>query len=162
MPTPMPETPTTHEWISKVLEEHRQLNEMVAELREFLDEPRPAVGEKGAHTWSTQLTQRLVRLHDALYLHFREEEEGGMMEDLTEAHPRATGAVESLFSDHEKILRGLRRCTAGAMEYSEGHEPEDAGLRRRLARILDCLHHHEMEETDLIQRLEYEMIGPGD
>lgn len=158
----MPETTTTHEWIAKVLEEHRQLNAMVADLRLFLDEPRPAVGEKGAHAWSTRLTRHLVRLHDALYLHFREEEEGGMMEELTEAHPRATGAVEGLMSDHETILRGLRRCTAGAMEYSEGREPADAALRRRLVRILDCLHEHETAETRLIQRLEYEMVGAAD
>ena len=158
----MPETTTTHEWIAKVLEEHRQLNAMVADLRLFLAEPRPAVGQKGAHTWSTKLARHLVRLHDALYLHFREEEEGGMMEELTEAHPRATGAVEGLIGDHEEILRGLRRCTAGAMKYSEGREPADAGLRRRLTRILDCLHEHEVAETDLIQRLEYEMVGAAD
>jgi len=158
----MPETTTTHEWIEKVLEEHRQLNAMVADLRLFLEEPRPEAGQKGAHVWSTELTRRLVRLHDALFRHFREEEEGGMMEELTEAHPRATGAVESLVHDHEEILRDLRHCTAGAMQYSEGTGPTDAAPRRRLVQILDCLHKHEVAETDLIQRLEYEEIGPGD
>jgi hypothetical protein len=158
----MPETTTTHEWIQKVLEEHRQLNAMVADLRLFLEEPRPAVGQKGAHVWSTELTGRLVRLHDALFRHFREEEEGGMMEELTEAHPRATGAVEGLVHDHEEILRNLRRCTSRAMEYSDGIESADPALRRRTLKILDCLHRHEVAETDLIQRLEYEEIGPGD
>ena len=158
----MPETTTTHEWIQKVLEEHRQLNQMVADLRSFLEQPRPAPGRKGAHVWSTELTRRQVVLHDALYRHFREEEEGGMMEELTEAHPRATGAVEELVDDHEKILRDLRRCTSIAMEYSEGKTAPDVRLRRRLSRILDCLHEHEVAETDLIQRLEYEMIGAGD
>ncbi len=158
----MPETTTTHEWIETVLEEHRQLNAMVADLRRFLEAPRPEVGRKGAHAWSTEITRRLVRLHDALFRHFREEEEGGMMEELTEAHPRATGAVEGLVHDHVEILRDMRRCSTAAMEYSDGIEPADAGLRRRIARILDCLHEHEVAETDLIQRLEYEMIGPGD
>ena len=101
----MPETTTTHEWIETVLEEHRQLNAMVADLRLFLEAPRPEVGQKGAHAWSTELTRHLVQLHDALFRHFREEEEGGMMEELTEAHPRATGAVEGLVHDHEKILK---------------------------------------------------------
>ncbi|MHC4816219.1 MAG: hemerythrin domain-containing protein [Planctomycetota bacterium] len=158
----MPETTTTHKWIQTVLEEHRQLNAMVADLRSFLEAPRPEVGQKGAHVWSTELTQRLVRLHDSLYRHFREEEEGGMMEELTAAHPRATGSVEALMSEHSKILGELRRCTAGAMQYSEGTEPTDAALRSRLGQILDCLHHHEMAETDLIQRLEYEELGLGD
>lgn len=158
----MPEKTTTREWIERVLEEHRQLNEMVADLRSFLEQPRPSPGQKGAHAWSTELTRRQVVLHDALFRHFREEEEGGMMEELTEAHPRATGAVEDLVHDHEKILRELRRCTSRTMEYSEGKAPADAPLRRRLAGILDCLHEHEVAETDLIQRLEYEMIGPGD
>jgi hemerythrin-like domain-containing protein len=158
----MPETKTAHEWIERVLEEHRQLNEMVADLRSFLEAPRPQIGQTGAHTWSSDLTQRLVRLHDALFRHFREEEDGGMMEDLTERHPRATGPVESLLEEHTQILEALRRCTAGAMEYSEGREPADAALRRRLVRVLDCLHQHEMAETDLIQRMEYEMLGLGD
>ena len=158
----MPETTTTHEWIQTVLEEHRQLNAMVAELRGFLERPRPEVGRKGAHRWSTELTRHLVRLHDALYRHFQEEEQGGMMEELTVAHPRATGAVESLVHDHERILREMRRCTNGALEYADGVEPKQPALRRRIAAMLDCLHHHEVEETDLIQRLEYEMIGAAD
>lgn len=158
----MPETTTTREWIKTVLEEHRRLNEMVADLRRFLETPRPPVGKKGAHSWSAELTRRLVRLHDALYRHFQEEEEGGMMEELTEAHPRATGAVESLVDEHQQILKDLRRCTSGAMEYADGVEPRNPALRRRISDILDCLHRHEVEETDLIQRLEYEMIGPGD
>ena len=158
----MPETTTTHEWIEKVLEEHRQLNAMVADLRLFLEAPRPEVGQKGAHVWSTELTRRLVQLHEALFCHFREEEEGGMMEELTEAHPRATGAVAGLVQEHEEMLRDLRRCTSGAMEYSDGVEPDDAALRRRITCILDCLHKHEVAETDLIQRLEYEEIGPVD
>ena len=158
----MPETTTAHEWIQRVLEEHRQLNGMVADLRTFLERPRPELGQTGAHTWSTELTERLVRLHEALYRHFQEEEEGGMMEDLTESHPRAAGPVQALVDEHGEILRGLRRCTAWAMEYSEGRAPADAALRRRLGRILDCLHRHELDETDLIQRLEYEELGLGD
>jgi iron-sulfur cluster repair protein YtfE (RIC family) len=159
----MPETTTaTRDWIATVLEEHRQLREMIAELRLFLEQPRPPVGEKGAHTWSTDLTKRLVSLHDALYRHFQEEEEGGMMEKLTESHPRATGAVEGLVHDHEQILADLRRCMAGAIDYADGVEPRNAALRTHLVTILDCLHRHEVAETDLIQRLEYEEIGPGD
>ena len=158
----MPEKKTTHEWMRTVLEEHRQLRAMIGDLRAFLEAPRPAVGEKGAHTWSTELTSRLVKLHDALYRHFQEEEEGGMMEELMEAHPRATGAVEELVHDHEQILKDFRRCTTGAMEYADGVEPREPRLRRSITEILDCLHRHEVEETDLIQRLEYEMVGAAD
>ena len=158
----MPEKPTTHEWIQTVLEEHRQLNAMVADLRQFLESPRPEVGQKGAHSWSTKLTTRMVALHDALYRHFQEEEEGGMMEELMEAHPRATGAVEGLVLEHEQILKDMRRCSSAAMEYADGVEPNNPALRQRITDLLDCLHQHEVEETDLIQRLEYEMVGAAD
>lgn len=158
----MPETKTTHEWIETVLEEHRLLRAMIGDLRLFLEAPRPEVGQKGAHVWSTELTRRLVKLHDALFRHFREEEQGGMMEELTEAHPRATEAVESLVHDHVDILKNLRRCMTAAMEYADGVKPANTALRRRLIDILDCLHEHEIAETDLIQRLEYEMIGAAD
>ncbi len=135
---------------------------MVAELRRFLDLPRPEIGEKGAHQWSARLCQQLVTLHDMLYRHFREEEEGGMMEDLARHHPRAAPWVEELTEEHVDMLRQLRRITAAAMRYAEGRKPNNPALRQRLICLCDLLAQHERAETELIQRLEYEELGLGD
>lgn len=157
----MPET-TTREWIQQVLEEHRQLNAKVAELRSFLESPRPELCQPGAHRWSTELCQLLVTLHDLLFRHFREEEEGGMMEELAGRHPRAAPWVDELMGEHREMLRVLRRITSATMSYGEGRMPDDPALRRRLVALCDLLSRHEGQETELIQRLEYEELGLGD
>lgn len=157
----MPEI-TTREWIDKVLLEHRQLDAMVADLRRFLAAERPAPGESGAHTWSAELTRRLVLLHDRLFRHFREEEEGGMVEEISRRHPRAARAVEELVDEHRQMLGRLRRITARAMQYGEGEAPSKPELRSQLTELLDLLNHHERTETGLIHQLEIQELGQGD
>ncbi len=157
----MPET-LVREWIDRVLAEHRELDRLIEDLRAFIAEPRPELGASGSHTWAAELSHKLVRLFDKLYVHFRDEERGGMIEDLMASHPRVAAAAESLLDDHKQMLRDLRRTTNAAMKYSEGRTPGDPALRKRLTTLLDALRRHEQVETELIQRLEYEEFGVGD
>lgn len=150
------------QWIDQVRAEHRKLGELVDELRGFVEQSRPDPGEKGSHTWASELSSKLVRLHDELFRHFRFEEQGGMVEDLTVAHPRAAPEVDLVLQDHKEILSELRRLMTSTLAYSEGLEPEDPALRRRVTALLDHLHEHERVETDLIQRLEYRDTGAAD
>ena len=157
----MPEV-ITDEWAAQVLEEHEHLRELIADLKSFLEAPRPKVGEKGAHTWSSELSSRLVKLHDELFRHFRFEEEGGMVEDLTLAHPRFSDRIEDVVAEHPRMLKAVRDIMVDALAYSEGEKPEDPQLRRRVLTVLDELHEHEKKETDLIQRAEYRDTGAAD
>lgn len=148
--------------LDKVLEEHRELRAMIAGLREFLDRPRPEAGAEGSHTWSAALSRRLIDLHDKLFRHFRYEEEGGVVEELTTAHPGSADRIRAILGEHPEMLRQARRITDDVLRYSEGRKPEDARLRRRINRLLDQLESHEKDETALIQRLEYRDFGVGD
>lgn len=152
----------TDNWMEAVLEEHRQLRLMITELREFLRQPRPVAGEKGAHTWATELARWLVKLHDGLYRHFRYEEQSGMAEDITLRHPRTANEVDRLMDEHPQMLAEIRELMAEALDYSEGHLPEDPALRARLERVLDQLAEHECAETKLIQLSELLEVGVGD
>lgn len=152
----------THQWAAQVLEEHEHLRELIAELKSFLEKPRPKVGEKGAHTWSSDLSQRLVTLHDELFRHFRFEEQGGMVEELSVAHPRFSDRIEEVVSEHPQMLKAVRTIMVDALAYSEGEKPEDPQLRRRVLAVLEQLHEHERKETDLIQRAEYRDTGAAD
>jgi hypothetical protein len=152
----------TDQWAAQVLEEHEHLRELIADLKTFLEAPRPEVGVKGAHTWSSELSQRLVTLHDELFRHFRFEEEGGMVEELSVAHPRFADRIDEVVSEHPQMLKAVRNIMVDALSYSEGEKPEDPQLRRRVLAVLDQLSEHERKETDLIQRAEYRDTGAAD
>jgi cobalamin biosynthesis Mg chelatase CobN len=157
----MPEV-KTDQWVAQVLDEHRHLREVIAELKSFLEAPRPEIGVKGAHTWSSELSQRLVKLHDELFRHFRFEENSGMVEDLSIAHPRFADRIDKVVSEHPQMLKAVRTIMTDALSYSEGEKPEDPQLRRRILAVLDQLAEHERQETDLIQRAEYRDTGAAD
>lgn len=152
----------TEKWTDEVLRQHRELNQLVADLRLFLEDPRPEVNKKGSHSWAADLAGRLVRLHDALFRHFRFEEEGGMVEDVALRHPRAASAIDGIVAEHPVMLRQLRQLMTATLTYSEGQTPEDPGLRARVGTLLDCLEKHERNETELLQCLESQDLGAMD
>ena len=158
----MSETTDAHQWIEQILEEHRQLESSIVSLRRFLERPRPEIGEEGWRSWSGRLGRDLVDLHHLLMRHFRYEEDGGMMSDLSERHPRADRWVEELVGEHGELLEDVRAVTETVLCYGEGQETENPAIRRRLNLIFDRLHRHDQSETELIQRLEYEELGAGD
>ena len=152
----------TDNWMEAVLEEHRQLRAMIAEIRDFLRQPRPVVGEQGAHTWASELAQWMVKLHDGLFRHFRYEEQSGMAEDITLRHPRTASEVDRLMAEHPQMLADIRQLMAEALDYSEGHTLENPALRKRVEEVLDTLVEHECAETKLIQLSELLEVGVGD
>jgi hypothetical protein len=158
----MPDETTDRRWIQQVRAEHRQLEESIASLRGFLEAPRPEIGEKGWRRWSAKLSRDLVELHHLLIRHFRFEESGGMMTDLSRKHPRATRWVEDLADEHDVMLQQIRGITQAVMSYGEGLQPENPALRRRLTVLFDRLQRHDRAETELIQRMEYEELGSGE
>ncbi len=158
----MPEGPSRHQWMHKILEEHRQLEAFIAALRGFLEQPRPEIGQQAARDWSAKLSKDLVELHHLLVRHFRYEEDGGMMTDLSEKHPRADRWVDDLIDEHRVLLHDVRSITESVMFYEEGREPENPAIRRRLNELFDKLHKHDQMETELIQRLEYEELGSSE
>lgn len=157
----MPET-VTGTWREQVLDEHRELRATIVFLREFLQEPRPDIGRSGSHSWAAELAKQLASLHDELFRHFRHEEEGGMVEEISLEHPRASARIETIVDQHPAMLRELRHLTNMALTYSEGRSPSDPALRQRVKALLDGLDKHEREETDLIQRLALRDSGVGD
>lgn len=146
----------------RVLEEHMELRELLRELQEFLESPRPELGVKGAHTWAAELSKKLTHLHDKLFRHFRTEEESGVFEDIKEQHPWAESKVEEMVAQHPLILEELRLLVHSTLNYSQGREPRDPRLRKRLETLMRLLSHHEEQETDLIQCLRTEDFGEVD
>jgi iron-sulfur cluster repair protein YtfE (RIC family) len=154
----MSETKTNFDTI---VDQHQQLRRMIAELRAFLEEPRPEVGAKGSHSWASSLTEMLLRLHDKLFRHFREEERSGFLDELEREYPRAMHEIATLRSDHDRLLGDLRAILSAGMTYAEGKQPGNPQLRRWVVSLLDQISQHESEETELMQRLLVRDIGRG-
>lgn len=147
--------------VDATLNDHKMLRARVADLSSYLERPRPPIGEKGYHTWASDLTGRLVKLHDLLFRHFREEERSRLFEELAEQHPNHADTLEGLKADHGTLLNTLRELTAASMTYSEGKDPGDGRLRRRVSEFLETAGSHERRETRLIQKLHLRDIGRG-
>jgi cell division septum initiation protein DivIVA len=153
---------TTDTAFDQVLEEHRELRDLVAELRAFLEKPRPPVSSPQAPTWAGDLADRLVAFHDKANKHFRAEERSGFLDKLAEARPSATRQVVQLQGEHDRILGDLRSVLEASMVYARNKEPECANLRRWTSTVLDRFDQHERDETDLTQDLICDDYGVGD
>jgi iron-sulfur cluster repair protein YtfE (RIC family) len=158
----MPDTKTPPRPFEQVLAEHREFKTTNENLREYLERPRPPVGEDGHHRWAAELSKRLAELHDKLVLHFRHEEQDGFFQSLTSISPGAERQVQKLSEEHIDMLAEVRALMSTTLHYSEGHRPAEPHMRRRLVDFLDQLNAHELEETDLLQRLQYRVLGAGD
>ena len=146
----------------KIMDQHAVLRSMVQGLKDYLEDPRPALGDGDCETWAQCLAEKLTKLHGTVLAHFREEERSGFLDDLEEKHPRASHAIDSLRADHDRILSEFRAILSAVMIYAEGRAPENPQIRSWANNILDQLSRHEAEETDLFQRLQYRDLGTGD
>lgn len=154
----MTESANKH-WVETVLAQHRHLQSEVADLEEFLQQPRPAAGGKGSHSWAVDLSRRLLALHEELYQHFRYEEDAEGKQSLLEKHPEAATKLEEILDEHPRMLSDLRHLVSDVLAYSEGADPEDPQLRRRIGDLLERFHRHERQENQLFQRVEYRDVG---
>jgi hemerythrin-like domain-containing protein len=146
----------------KVIDEHRELRQMMRELRQFLDGLQPQTATEDAHIWAGDLAERLVKLHRKLFLHFREEDRSGILEELADRFPWAEQTIQMLHAEHDQILSEVRAIVAATMVCVEDKLSSDCDLRDRTLRLFDQMTQHEAAETDLIQRLLWEDLGGGD
>lgn len=146
----------------QVLAEHEELRTWLVQLRDFLNESRPAIRTPGYHTWAADLSRKLADLHDKVFRHFRTEEREGLLTELAIRFPNQSRKIDRLQNEHAEILSGIRELMSSTLSYSEGSEPDDPRLRRRLGDVLDQLANHERAETELMTQVEYLDLGTGD
>jgi iron-sulfur cluster repair protein YtfE (RIC family) len=158
----MANTDTKKTPFEQVRREHDEFKAMIASIREFVEHPRPGVGDPEGHSWAVDLSKLLVSLHDKLVGHFHHEEQGGLFETLADREPGSIRQIESLKGEHGEILGQVRELMTGALTYSEGAPGDDPHLRQRVTVVLDRLGDHEMAETELMQTVEYRDLGTGD
>lgn len=153
--------PGIEDALEKCLQQHKELRDVIEQVRGCLRQQRPEVGARDCHAWAAGLSERILKLHHQLSQHFRDEEQDGVLDELATRHPGSTSQIDTLQGEHKEILSGIRELLDDTLIYSEGVEPTDTRLRRRLSALLDRLGQHETTETELIQSIEYLDLGEG-
>ena len=125
---------------TRMLDEHRGLRSMVAELRSACD----------AGAWSGgRMHERARRLAAMAAEHFAHEEDGGYMADVIASCPWMARAADRLLREHAFMREELMVMC----------EAPHTLTRARLMALLDLLSRHEREENAMVQELWLQDMG---
>lgn len=136
----------------KVVAEHHMLRRMMSELRASLENPTPGAPDQTEHAWADALAERLLKLHDELVLHFREEEDSGFFDSLTTEFPHLAHRLDQLEGEHAWMLGEAREIVTSCMSFAESGSGIGQELADRTLQLLARLEAHEQSENELIQR----------
>ena len=148
----MDPTITSCEIIEKIKQEHDALREKFRQIHDVLAGPEIA---------AKPMVSLLRELHNALQVHFSNEESDGFFEDVTARAPRLTIRADELCTEHEQLLhRATELC-----EFAETDRPSLAWWRELSSGCHEFskqLMHHESEENKLLQQAHQDDIGASD
>jgi hypothetical protein len=135
---------------------------MMSELRLSLERPTPGAPDQVEHAWADGLAERLLKLHDELVLHFREEEDSGFFDSLATEFPHLTRRLDDLEAEHAWMLREARDIVSSCMSFAEAGPGIGQELSDRTLHLLSRLEAHEQAENELIQRAYAEDLGAAE
>jgi hypothetical protein len=125
--------------------EHSHIDQALEQLQHLL---------AGAADWSKEnpapeLLARLIQLREQLTHHFREEEEGGCMEEARSRSPCLSEDVQLLQAEHAGFLATLDGLIAEAEVLAKRPDTLQA-LQQSFHTFLHKLHAHETEENRIL------------
>ena len=148
----MDPTITSREIFEKIKQEHDALREKFRRIHDVLAGPEIAAEE---------MTRLLREFHNALTVHFSNEESDGFFEEVTTHAPRLAGRADQLCVEHEQLLhKATELC-----RFAETGSPSMAWWRELSSRCHEFskqLMHHESEENKLLQQAHQDDIGASD
>jgi len=126
--------------------EHSHIDRSLEELQHLFGE---AAHEKTRILLAEELLAKLLQLREQLTHHFREEEEGGCLEEAQSRSPSLSEDVRELQGQHAGFLQTLDGLIAEAQTLvARPNELEK--LRGSFGSFLQQLHTHESEENRIL------------
>jgi iron-sulfur cluster repair protein YtfE (RIC family) len=146
------ESDQSGEMYGRVLEEHRALRSLLAEIEVAVTQ-RPAK--------LAPVINLLESLSEHLGNHFTLEETGDCFSQLVAQAPRMAERIAALLREHTDLHNQLIEFT-GHVRHCGGTEAEWEQLATRFHTFRAALHNHEQRENELIQEVFTEDIGSKD
>lgn len=124
-------------------DEHRRLHAAVEEIETFLSDSI-AAGQLGKD-WHIRMVARLHGLRADLVHHFREEEQGGCLEEAVSRCPRLSADVRQIEREHVELLEQLDQLAGDA------RTAPPSSVQCAFDRIAQRIRAHERLENQLIR-----------
>jgi hypothetical protein len=123
--------------------EHSHIDQSLVELQHLIDETIRA------RMFSAEILPRLTQLREQLVHHFREEEDGGCLEEALSRSPRLGTDVRILLDEHSQFVKSLDDLILQAKRL--GLEPQKLEkLHNDFTPFVHALHEHEAEESRVL------------
>ena len=148
----MANTPAVPRVARNVVDEHRRLRALLAQVEEAFARAAPRY-ERGPDV----VAARLDTLRGPLSAHFEEEEQARLFEEIEELSPEQAPVCARLRGEHSGLIRRLDSLRTASPEARR--EPT---WGREVRALLADLTRHEARETDLLTRALDGSTGVGD
>jgi hypothetical protein len=135
----------------EVLEDHKQLKGLLAEIHGALDEKADI----------DRVARMLAQLGDRIVAHFTLEEDGGYFTEAILHSPHLVARANRLMAQHPKLSAKARAVIRGTLE-DQGSEAWWQETRRLFDEFREALAQHERGEDELLQEAYTQDIGSND
>jgi iron-sulfur cluster repair protein YtfE (RIC family) len=133
-------------YINHLLSEHRRLHGMLAKTRAAV---RQMNGPDHDATLK-DVARVLMQVRSELVQHFREEEQGGCMEEAVSRCPRLADDAKRIQTEHSTLLAELDRLIAASKDGPENFSARFA-VERGFDELCSQLHAHEAAENAILR-----------
>jgi hypothetical protein len=135
-------------YVDHLLAEHRRLDQLIRRtLATF-----PTWEETDASQWLPRMRAGLVAIRVELARHFREEEDGGCLEEAVARNPQISAEVERIVAQHGDLLADLDglicRCQAAGPLSVQQMQTMEAEVRE----LVRAVRSHEARENRILER----------
>ncbi len=146
-----------HDFFEMMMREHRELIDLLGQIRHALDSAAKDPAAKDA----AEVKRLMGDLCDRVRSHFKHEEEGGYFHEALERAPRLTNLAEKLLEQHATLSE-----IAEKLCWHVKTEPSEAAWWKELGEMFDDfskqLLKHKAQEDHLVQEAFTQDIGTAD
>ena len=143
---------TNDDTLKRVQEEHRVLRELLVKVHQALTQHQQNIAE---------VSSLFNSLRNQIEEHFREEEEGGFFEQITDQAPRLEHRADEVRGEHAQLRDSISRLCFDVAT-GNGSEAWWQQLEEQFHAFSKELMRHEGHENELLQEAYQQDIGPSD
>jgi hypothetical protein len=135
-------------YVDHLLAEHRRLDRLVSQTLTAL----PNRESPGSAEWLPTMMAGLAAIRQELAQHFREEDEGGCLEEAVAHCPALSLDAGRVAAEHSHLLGDLDELIVRCGKLTQPTARDAHILGQELRAVIHKLHSHEAHENEIIQR----------